>query len=53
MCGDRLLQGKDWEENQMEGNQYVGQDIAPTAVPSASRTESYLIISMATAVGLE
>lgn len=31
----------------------VGQDVASTTSPSASRTESYLIISMATAVGLE
>lgn len=31
---------------------YVGQDLAFIG-PSASRTESYLIISMATAVGLE
>lgn len=32
---------------------YGGQDWASTIGPSASRTESYLIISMATAVGLE
>lgn len=35
------------------GGLYGGQDLASTIGPSASRTESYLIISMATAVGLE
>lgn len=43
---------KQTKQNLIFQGLYVGQDLASLG-PSASRTESYLIISMATAVGLE
>lgn len=49
----RLEKNKSKQNLVFQGAIYVGQDLASTTSPSASRTESYLIISMATAVGLE
>ena len=46
----RLGENKSKQNLIFQGAIYVGQDLASTMSPSASRTESYLIISMATAV---
>lgn len=46
----RLGKNKSKQNLIFQGAIYVGQDLASTMSPSASRTESYLIISMATAV---
>ena len=46
----RLGKNKSKQNLIFQGAIYVGQDLASTMSPSAFRTESYLIISMATAV---